>query len=277
MSAAARLPLAACLLAILIGLIGLGMFGAPPMLLAVNGAAATIGLLLAVLIQRWKARAGAGAAMLLLALFAAPLLFGPELDDVRRWVALGPLRLHVGMLVVPALMVIAAGLPARTAAGVVAAASLVAVLQPDLATALALASAAVAIAIVAPRDPWRWLALLPAGGATLWCLLHRDTLAPVRFVEGLWSDAAARAPLLLLAMLAAALLLIAAPLIRWRAAGRRLGAAAALSASVFGYMLASANGAYPVPLFGSGASPIIGFLLAIALLARHAPGEPAVG
>lgn len=274
---AARLPLAACLLAILLGLLGLGMLGAPPMLLAVNGAAATIGLLLTVLVQRGKARAGAGAVLLLLALLAAPLLFGPEVDGVRRWLALGPLRLHVGMLVVPALMVIAAGLPARSAAGVVAAASLIAAVQPDLATALALASAAAAIAVVAPRDPWRWLALLPAGGATLWCLLHRDALAPVRFVEGLWSDAAARAPLLLLAMLAAALLLIAAPLLRWREEGGRLGAAAALSASVFGYMLASAIGAYPVPLFGGGASPIIGFLLAIALLSRHAPGKPAVG
>lgn len=233
-------------------------------------------MILAILLHRSAWRPGWSAALVLLLILAAPLLIGPEADGVRRWLALGPLRLHAGMVVVPALTVIAATLSGRQTLLVLALAGLVAAVQPDLATALALCAAAGAIAVAQRHEPIRWLALLPTGAALLWCLMHRDTLAPVPFVEGLWSDVAARAPLLLAAMLGSLLLLISAPLLGWSAMERgQRAAAAAFSTVVLGYMLASVIGAYPVPLFGGGAAPIIGMMLASALLDRSA--HPAAG
>jgi hypothetical protein len=271
-------PTATCLLATTVGLVGLNQIGAPTSLLLVNGAALAIGAILVLILRRSPWRPGMIAALALVGLMAAPLLIGPEVDGVRRWLALGPLQLHAGMVVVPALAVIAATLSSRQALPVLALAGLIAARQPDLATALALCAAAAAIAVVQLHDPIRWLALLPTGAALLWCLMHRDTLAPVPFVEGLWSDAAARAPLLLAAMLGSLLLVIAAPLHRWSAMKREQRAVgAAFSAVVLGYMLASVIGAYPVPLFGGGAAPIIGLMLASALFARlthPAAGKP---
>ena len=270
--------LGACLVAVLVGLAGLLHLGAPSDMLIINSAAAVAAIILTILLRRSAWRPGWIAALILLLVLVAPLLIGPEVDGVRRWLALGPLRLHAGMVVVPALAVIAATLSSRQALLALALAGLAAALQPDLATAVALCAAALAIAVVQLHEPIRWLALLPTGAALLWCLMHRDTLAPVPFVEGLWSDAAARAPLLLAAMLGSLLLVIAAPLHRWSAMKREQRAVgAAFSAVVLGYMLASVIGAYPVPLFGGGAAPIIGMMLASALFARlthPAAGKP---
>ncbi len=208
---------------------------------------------------------------LLLALLAATLIVGADIDGVRRWLALGPVRLHIGMAVVPALAVAMAASTDRQALIMLALGGLVASLQPDLATALALFAAALAIAIAMPRQPLRWIALLPTGAALLWCLAYRDGLEPVPFVEGVWSDAAARAPALAAVMLSSLALVLAMPLIGWRAMRREQRAASvAFSASILGYSLASILGPYPVPLFGGGAAPIIGCILASALLARGA-------
>lgn len=268
--------LGGCFAAVLVGLAGLLHLGAPLHLLIINASAAVVGMILAILLHRstwWPDWIAASALLLVL---AAPLLIGPEVDGVRRWLALGPLRLHAGMAVVPALTVIAATLSSRQALLALALAGLVAALQPDLATALVLWVATVAIAVAQRHDPIRWLALLPTGAAILRCLVYRDTLAPVPFVEGLWSDAAASAPLLLAAMLGSLLLLVTAPLYRWSVMEREQRAgAAAFSAVVLGYMLASVIGAYPVPLFGGGAAPIIGMMLASVLLAR--PAHPPAG
>ncbi|MEH6724112.1 MAG: hypothetical protein V7686_11380, partial [Qipengyuania sp.] len=47
-------------------------------------------------------------AVLLLALLFIPLLSGPHLNGIARWLPLGPVTLHAGALVVPALVVLAA-------------------------------------------------------------------------------------------------------------------------------------------------------------------------
>ena len=258
--------LGACIVAIIVGLLGLYFIGAPVRIIATNAAAAAVAVPLFMITRRLPWQSGWVAA-LLLSLFAATLVFGPEVDGVRRWLALGPIRLHIGMAVVPSVAVAAALLPGRSGLLCFALVALIAALQPDLATALAVFAAALAIAMVERRTPVRWFALLPSGIAFAWCLAYRDTLAPVRFVEGIWADAAARTPLLAGAMLLSLALIVVAPLIGWPTmTDRQRAAGPAFVASVLGFMLASVIGPYPVPLFGGGAAAIIGSILAAALL-----------
>lgn len=259
---------AACIVAVLVGLYGLFDADAPSNLLVVNALALGLAVPLFFIVRRldWQPL---WLAAPLLALLAATLIVGAEIDGVRRWLALGPVRLHIGMAVVPALAVAMAASTERQALFLVALAAFTAALQPDLATALALFVVSSAIAVSKPREPLRWVALLPTGAALLWCLLHRDGLEPVPFVEGVWGDTAVRSPALFALMLASLLLVLAAPLIGWRRMGAQQRASgAAFSATILGFALASILGAYPVPLFGGGAAPIIGCALASALLSR---------
>ncbi len=262
--------LGACMVAIIVGTVGLYHMGAPVRMIAINAAAAVVAVLLFIAVRNLPWQPG-WVATLLLSLFAATLVFGPEVDGVRRWLALGPIRLHIGMAVMPAAAVIAALLSDRSALLAFTLVALIAVLQPDLATALATFAAALVIAIIHGGKPARWLALLPTGIALAWSLANRDALAPVRFVEGVWADVAVRTPLLAGAMLLSLALIVVAPSIGWPAmTGCQRATGAAFVASVLGFMLASVIGPYPVPLFGGGAAPIIGCILAAALLAPDA-------
>ncbi len=267
---AAFRTLGACMVATMVGLAGFYHAGAPVRFIAINAVAATVAVPLFMIIRRLSWQPG-WVAVLLLSLLAATLLFGPEIDGVRRWLALGPIRLHVGMAVVPMLAVAAAIGSDRSALLSLTLVALVAALQPDLATAMAAFAASLAIAMVERWQPVRCLALLPTGIALAWCLAYRDTLAQVRFVEGVWTEAAARTPWLVGAMLLSLVLLVATPSIGWSAmTNRQRAASAAFSAAVLGFMLASIVGSYPVPLFGGGAAAIIGCILAAALLTPDA-------
>ncbi len=262
--------LGACIVAIIVGLVGLYHMGAPLRMMAINAGAATVAVALFVTARRWLSQPGR-AALLMVSLLAATLVFGPEIDGVRRWLVLGPIRLHIGMAVVPAIAVAAALSSARYALLGLTLIALIAALQPDMATALAVCAASLAICIVEPRTSVRWLSLLPTSIALAWSLANRDRLAPVSFVEGVWADAAARSPMLAGAMLLSLGLVVAAPLTGWPTMTEdQRRASAAFVASVLGFMLASVLGPYPVPLFGSGAAAIIGCVLGAALLSPGA-------
>ena len=71
----------------------------------------------------------------LLALLFVPLLTGPSLSGVARWLPLGPLIVHSGMFAVPALAVLAAQ-DRDYGAPILLTALLAAFLQPDAATGL---------------------------------------------------------------------------------------------------------------------------------------------
>ena len=128
----------------------------------------------------------------LLALLLLPLITGPYVSGIARWLPLGPLALHSGMLVVPLLVVLASrerGLEAP----IVLAAVFAALLQPDGATGLALTFAAVG-SYVATKD-WRMGAV---AGATFFASLvmwMRGELPAQPFVERVLVDAAMTQPL----------------------------------------------------------------------------------
>jgi hypothetical protein len=133
------LALAAVAAAIGAGMAGFALGGAPSNYLAINGGA--LGLLVALLLAPGQARSAAlipAVTFAAIALLFAALVLGPDLQGVRRWIMLGPVRLHAGMLAIPALVAV---LP-RQREGLAACAAALCMLaiwaQPDFASALAL-------------------------------------------------------------------------------------------------------------------------------------------
>ena len=92
----------------LAGLAYLFAFGAPSRFLAVNAGALAIAVVVIGFapnaLSNITQRMLIGIALILL---FVPLLTGPTLNGVERWLPLGPFTLHAGMLVVPMLMVLA--------------------------------------------------------------------------------------------------------------------------------------------------------------------------
>ncbi|BBC72524.1 conserved hypothetical protein [Altererythrobacter sp. B11] len=245
------------------GIAFMAMGGAPGSYLLVNGGALLLAAVFAAVRLRRAVPGGWPMAILLFAaLFALPLLMEPATEPVRRWIALGPVTLHAGMLALPALLAAAQRQSGFAWPAATAFAALVALLQPDLASALALFGAAAAVLLRDRKPPAIIAGLVAAAGlAATW--QQAGWLAPVRFVEQVLGDAWRREPAMA-ALLGAALL---AAILQPLASFRQSGPALAFSGCVAGFALASLIGPYPAPLIGYGASAILGYGLAIRILA----------
>ncbi len=246
--------------------------GAPASAGARNAAAWIAGALAAAGLSALKRRD-----VLQVALWAAPAglaasLLGPGLQDVHRWVTLGPLHLNVAMLLLPAAVVGLAALCTTGASAWVAglAALVLLVIQPDASQATTLAAVAALLAVAAfRRAPVRIALVVGIAGAlagAAW--LRPDPLEPIAEVEGILGLALDLSPWL---AAAAGLLLagVAAVPVLWGLRGtptERL-AGAALGLCLLLWAVMPFLGAFPVPLMGLGMSPILGAWLGVGLLA----------
>ena len=256
-----RFPaLLAIALPVLAGLAYMATGGAPPAYLIVNsGALALAALIVLIGLPQFARRACIIAGVVLLALFALPLLTGPSMNGIARWLPIGPFILHAGMLTIPALAVLAAR-DDRLGPPALAVALLIALVQPDFASAFALIGGAIGAYQV--RSDWRF-GLVVIGGflIAIAAALHGE-LPAVPFVERITIDALRTGPVM------AALLglsLVAATLLMLFGTALPRIARYPIGLSLFGFWLASLISNYPTPLAGYGAAAIIGFALAHAL------------
>ena len=216
-----------------------------------------------------RARLGLGVA--LVAVIALPLLTGPAIDGVARWIPLGPMALHAGMAAAPLLVVQASG-DARRGPFLLVGAMIAAAFQPDAATALALFAAAIALAIATRVRLWIFAAII--GAIALASALRVPGPPSQIFVEGVIAYAWAMRPLEALALVLA---LIWPVVVLARGDERTRLPRLALSAALTGYVAMSFIGPYPTPLIGYGAAPLLGFGLAFAGLTRFAARDVAGG
>lgn len=244
----------------LAGLAYLAAFDAPERYLLVNGAALAAGAATVRLCPSPATLRGQRAVTLgLLALLFVPLATGPAMSGVARWLPLGPIVLHAGMLAVPALAALAAR-DRDYAAPILLTALLAAFLMPDAATGFALTFAAVGLHDVT-RDWKVGVAAIVAFFATL-IMAMRGELPPQPFVERILAELLATAPLAALGLLTA--LAAGFFLMLWYAPGPR-AARYAVAGSLFGFVLMAMISHYPMPLVGHGAAAILGYGLALAL------------
>ena len=253
-----RLTLGVLYLAVVAGIIAMVLSHAPRGYALGNASAAALATALAVLPVphlRAKPRAIAVGALALALVLTA--LAGQPLDGVRRWVAAGPVRLHVGMLLGPALAVLLADAPPRLRGAGLLGAFGAALAAPDL--AMALGWMGFVLARVGGEDR-RSVGIVIVLAVTMVAItaLRDDPLAPVAHVEGVVAASLHRSVAGGLALLAAQIAPLA--LIAWRDKPTR-----ALAGFWAGLVLASLTGAWPSPLIGFGAAPILGFGLSIAV------------
>ncbi|HCF25610.1 MULTISPECIES: hypothetical protein [unclassified Novosphingobium] len=198
---------------------------------------------------------------------AASLLIGPAMLGVQRWIELGGLSLHPGMLLVPALITVLAhrrDLPSLAATGLC---SVLAWLQPDFATTMAVACGVLFATTGRVLAPIEHAARLITMTAMVLTAFKPDPLGPVAFVETALSDGFTIHPVLGLVMaLALVLALVLPPWLLTRASAERHLAARGLTGAMIGFTLPSLLAAYPQPLVGYGASAILGYGLALAVL-----------
>lgn len=246
------------------GIIGLGVMataGAPARALAVQAASLAIGAGLVAL--AWRGRAAPGHALAWLwvgaVLAGLPLIAGPEMEGVRRWLAAGPLLVQPAMIVLPPMI----WLYARDAAGRAGAAAMIAMalilaLQPDAAGAAALA-AGLAVCAGMRRRAADGAAAVAALGALGWAATRFDPLAPVAYVERAIQAAAGASPVV---GIAGALVLISLPLAF--VTRQRRPEDLALAACWAGLAAAGGWGNFPQPIVGYGASLALGWGLSLA-------------
>ena len=200
----------------------------------------------------------------LLIVLLAPLAISPQLqsisgDRVVRWLPLGPLVLHTGMLATPPLCMLAAR-NRQLAAPILLAALAACYLQPDAATGFALTFAAVGLHHV--TKDWKVGVVAAIGFFASIKMALIGQLAPQPFVERVLVEAAGQSILLSLALAAAMvaaffLILFAIPFDR----AKRF----TLAGLFFGFGIMALMSNYPTPLIGYGAAPILGFGLALGL------------
>ncbi|MEZ4472757.1 MAG: hypothetical protein R3F60_18620 [bacterium] len=189
----------------------------------------------------------------------------PAWEGVTRWLPIGSLRLHLSSILAPLLLL---GLsrpgPAGPLLALIAQGAHLA--QPDAAQASALALGAIPLVASRPGGLPLGAALIGMGGATWW---RGDAVPAVPPVEGILGMIGAQGtPGVAAAAVAGGLLLL--PFVTQRGRGRLQ----ALAPLLYMAGAASASGAasFPVPVFGAGAGPVIGWYTLLA--AASPPSAP---
>lgn len=205
------------------------------------------------------------------AFLVATLVFGPAVEGVRRWLPIGPVQLHVGMIVLPAMFV---ALVAARAGTMLVATTVLAVilwLQPDAGSASGLVGGTAGLALARRGSMASWLGLGIAIAGLAATLARPDPLEPVAFVETALGDAWRAVPLLgaIMALSLAAAILFAPWLVEYQSASRS-PASWAVSGAFAGFAASSLILDHPQPLVGYGASPILGMALALWLVRSRA-------
>ncbi|WP_269715944.1 FtsW/RodA/SpoVE family cell cycle protein [Caulobacter sp. NIBR2454] len=251
--------------------------GASSLMLAVQAGAGVVAVILLIAAARWApARDGAQTTLVMavcLGVLILTLLFGITVDGATRWIAIGPLLLHLASIFLPAAVWTFALRPA-TLPSLLLCAGIAAVLaaQPD-------GGAAVAFALAVVARLWVHRARLDLASAAValiaavWAWTRPDSLLAVSYVEEVVSTAFAALPVvgvfagLMLALLPAPFLI----------AGFKTTSAAplALGALWGGFILAGIFGNFPTPVIGYGASPLLGWCVSFGLLLAHLAGAKA--
>ncbi len=243
--------------------------GAPPQYLAINAIA--LGLALGLIHYEYRPKTelvGAILTLVAIGILVLPILFGPDIGGIRRWIGMGPLHLHSGMLVLPVLIMLLPQVKSNHQMLAMAIAAILISCQPDRASASALVAGAGALLLM-DRSASNVIQLIFACFAVLATFIQPDDLQPVIFVENVLPDTWLRNPMLASLLAASLVAVVIVPAVR----SRQL---IPLTATFAAFTLASLLGNYPVPLVGHGAAPILGFGFAVAVTRSKTQAEPYV-
>lgn len=264
----AVLPACAPLPALLIGIVAMRSLGVSTAAWSINIAATAFGLLIWFVGRRLPppTRRATRALLAAASIVAILLPFASEgMLGVHRWVSVAGLRLHASAVAAPLLILCVTAAASHgiiSALAIGATGGIILALQPDAAQATSFAAACAVVLVRAgrPRQVLLTAALLLA--VSIASFVRHDPLPPVAHVEGIFDVVASGGPGPA-AMATAALLLLPVPFfVAWDR--HRHSTALALGVYVALTLLAPFWGTFPVPVMGYGASPIVGYFIALA-------------
>ena len=219
----------------------------------------------------------AGVTVVALVVLAATLTQA-GVDGVRRWLPIGPLRLHVASVALPVLVVAIARQVSSGAersrlllARIVAIATVATLLmQPDASQASAFALAVAVLFLLGRRSSsadWLVVTIVVACAVATW--FRSDSLAPVPHVEGVVSLAGDIGLAWLVACLVALVLLPLSLLVTAVSLKGEGIVHLAIALYLVAVCAAPFLGVYPVPVIGYGLSPILGYFVVLAWSVRN--------
>lgn len=267
----AVLPVCAPLPALIIGIVAMRQLGVTTQAWSTNIAATVLGLLIWAAGRRLPplTRRGTLACLTAVSLAAILLPFASEGElGVYRWVSVMGLRLHASAIVAPLIILCVAAAASHrisSALAISVAGATILASQPDAAqTTSSAAACAVVLVRAGSKSPRRILlgvALLLA--ASIVSVIRPDPLAPVAYVEEIFDVVRSTGPGSA-GMATVALLLLPAPFFAAWHRNRR-STTLALGVYVAMTVVAPAWGTFPVPVMGYGASPILGYFIALTV------------
>ena len=265
------MPACAPLPALIIGIVAMRQLGVSTLAWSTNIAATVLGLLIWFIGRRLPPPTGRGSQAFLAAASIVTFLlpFASEgMLGVHRWVSVVGLRLHASAIAAPLIILcVAAAVSHRISSALAIGATGVTILtlQPDAAQAISLA-AACAVVLALARTTQTHEVLLSVAllfAVSVASFVRQDPLPPVAHVEGIFGVVTSRGPAWA-AMATVALLILPMPFFAvWHR--HRRAAALALGVYVAMTLLAPAWGTFPVPVMGYGASPILGYFMALVV------------
>lgn len=263
----------------ILSLISIRLAGGAPAALALQAAAFVLAALIATR-KAWSSLVARIAppwligAVLLLA--AAVFFAGAGTAGPHRWLRVGPVLLHPASLAGSIVLLALARARGDAVSLVLAALTILLFgLGTDGAASVAFACGLTGLAI---GDRARWRGLLPlcvlAWALAWWGLSRPDGLPAVPYVETILAHAYDAAPLLAVTD-ALALVLLPLPFLLAAREPHTRAAGCAVAGFWLGLTLAGVLANYPIPVIGYGASPVIGWLLALGAFRRTGVDRPA--
>lgn len=260
------LTFSSALAACLIGLVYLVVSGAPNTMLIVNGAAAMLGISLAIAAIHYLRITHNFVTMVsLVSAFAllGTAIFGYAIEDARRWALVGPFFIQVSLVLLPLIALSFARLQNFWTTLAVIVACIAMALQPDRAMA-AMLSAAVAVVCWLRPSKLSVGALIVCFLGFLVTLLLPDKLPAAPYVDHILWTAFDINIIVGLSLWLGCLALITP--IFFLPGNERSVIHYTFAASWFVIIAAAAMGAYPTPIVGYGASAIIGYFLSLIFM-----------
>jgi cell division protein FtsW (lipid II flippase) len=194
-------------------------------------------------------------------------LFARGIQDVHRWLTLGPFMLNVSALLCPIVLVTCWRHGSlRVTVPLLLGLQLVHVAQPDAGQALALGAGAVTL--LATQRQWVSIALHLGLIALAWT--RPDPLGAVAFVEDMGRQAMVLGSWALVLTVISVVVSVLAPALVARRVASVWPGALTLGAYLLGAVVAWLTRNAPAPLLGASASPILGAFLGVAALERAA-------
>ena len=254
-----------------LGLIYMSAGGAPAHYLMINSGALVFGLVALAILAMADRRGHLPAGPLTLAFGLALLavsLWGVTAGGVTRWLALGPLVIQPGFMIVPLMAVLFARSRDAVSLAGVAAAALALALQPDRGLAAAFAAGLAVLAFTRP-DRLTIAAAVTAALGFGAALAQPDPSPAMPFVDQILYSSFGIHPLAGTAVLLGSMLLVLPFLTGIRAKGVEPSACATFGAVWAAIIVAAALGNYPTPVVGYGGSAIVGYFLSLIVFSRR--------